>query len=115
MKNLEDAKGAYRVVEDPKESVYGWWTSTIASTSTGQSLKIVAIQEMDDDIIPILDWSSMKFRTNGMFKKRKSPEGTEYYEIRATTGYAYIVDVCLFGEAQYTKPNNNGIIYGISY
>lgn len=115
MKVLEGSKGAYRVVEDPKESVFGWWESTIASTSTGQSLKIVALQELDDDVIPFIDWDSVKFRTNGFFRKRQSPDGRTYFEVRNTTGFAYIVDLCLFGEMEYTKPGHNGIIYGVSY
>jgi len=115
MKAMQVQSASYRVVSEPKASQYGWWETTIASTTNGQSLKIVAIQEMDDDIIPVVDWTALKFRSNGFFRKRKNPEGTEYYEIRATTGYSYIVDTCLFGEMEYTKPGNCGIIYGISY
>ncbi len=115
MKVLEAQKGPYQVVQDPKASLYGWTEVMIASTKTGQALKIVAIQEMDDDIIPLIDWSSMKFCSNGFFKKRKSPEGLEYFEVRNTTGYQYVVDVSLFGEMVYQKPGQSGIIYGISY
>jgi len=115
MKTLEAQKGAYKVVEDPKASLYGWTETTIASTTTGQALKVVAIQEMDDDIIPIMDWRSITFRTNGFFKKRKSPNGLEYFEVRNTTGYQYVVDVCLFGEMEFRKPGQSGIIYGINY
>jgi hypothetical protein len=112
---MEIHKGSYRVVEDPKASVYGWWETVIASTATGQALKIVAIQEFDDDIICFVDWKTMKFLTNGFFRKRKSMDGKEYFELRATTGYSYIVDIALFGEMQYTKPSGNAIIYSISY
>ncbi len=115
MKVLQAQKGAYQVVEDPKASLYGWTETMIASTTTGQALKVVAIQEMDDDIIPIMDWRSITFRTNGFFKKRKSPNGLEYFEIRNTTGYQYIVDISLFGEMEFRKPGQCGILYGISY
>lgn len=115
MKVLEAQKGPYKVVEDPKASLYGWTEVTIATTTTGQAIKIVAIQEMDDDIIPIVDWSAITFRTNGFFKKRKSPNGLEYFEVRNTTGYQYIVDISLFGEMEFRKPGQCGIIYGISY
>lgn len=100
-------------VEDKKASLYGW--DEIVINSVKGKLKIVGIQEMDDDIIPILDMRSMVFRSNGFFKKRKSPEGLEYFEIRNTTGYQYIIDICLFGELEINKPGHNGIIYGISY
>lgn len=115
MKALEAQKGPYKVVDDPKASLYGWTECMIASTTTGQALKVIAIQEMDDDIIPLMDWKSITFRTNGFFKKRKSPQGLEYFEVRNTTGYQYIVDISLFGEMEFRKPGQSGIIYGISY
>jgi len=113
MKILEIQKGGYVVTSAPKASLYGWTEIMIASVKTGKQMKLVGIQEMDEDIIPIVDWSSFTFRTNGGFRKRKSPDGKEYFEIRATTGYAYIVDVCLFGDMEYTKPGQNAIIYAI--
>lgn len=113
MKLLEVQKGSYLVTQNAVESLYGWTEISIQSVTTGQILKLVGIQEMDEDIIPIVDWKSITFRTNGGFKKRMSPDGKEYFEIRATTGYAYLVDVCLFGEVEYSKPGHNAIIYDI--
>jgi len=100
-------------VEDKKASVYGW-DEIVINTVKGK-LKVVGIQEWDDDTIPLLDMKSMVFRSNGMFQKRKSPEGEEYFEVRNTTGFQYIVDICLFGELEVSKPGQCGIIYGISY
>lgn len=114
MKQLELQKGSFRVVEDPKESLYGWMEMKIANV-TGQVVKFVGIQEMDDDIIPLMDWRSITFRSNGYFKKRISPDGREYFEIRASDGYKYIVDCCLFGEMEYKKPGHSAIFYGINY
>jgi hypothetical protein len=115
MKSQQIEKGSYKVVADPKRSEYGWTETTIASTTKGEALTIAGVQEMPDDVIFILDWNTMKFLSNGGFKKRKSPEGKMFYEVRNTTGYQYIVDTCLFGEMKYTKVGNNGIIYSISY
>ncbi len=115
MKSQQIEKGAYKVVNDTKKSEYGWFETTIASTTKGEALKIAGVQEMPDDHISILDFNSMKFLSNGGFKKRQSPDGRSYYEIRNTTGYQYVVDTCLFGELQHTKPGNNGIIHSISY
>lgn len=100
-------------VEDKKASLYGW--DEIVINSVKGKLTIVGIQEWDDDVIALLDMKSMIFRSNGFFQKRKSPEGQEYFEVRNTTGFQYIVDVCLFGELEINKPGHNGIIYGISY
>jgi hypothetical protein len=115
MKSQQVEKGAYMVVGAPKKSEYGWHEMTIASTKTGETLDIAGVQEMPDDLIFCLDWSSMKFLSNGGFRKRVDPDGKLYYTIRNTTGYQYVVDMCLFGEMKYVRPGNNGVIYGISY
>ena len=114
MKQLELQKGAFRVVEDPKESLFGWMEMKIANV-TGQVLKIVGIQEWDDDVIALVDWRNITFRSNGYFKKRVSPDGREYFEIRAEDGYQYVCDMSLFGEMEYSCPGHSAIIYGIQY
>jgi hypothetical protein len=108
------AEGQYQVsVEDKKASVFGW--DEIVLKSVKGSLTMVGIQEWSDSEIVYLDKTSMTFRSNGFFKKRKNPEGQEYFEVRNSTGYQYVVDMCLFGELEITKPGHNGIIYGINY
>jgi len=114
MKQLELQKGSFRVTEAPKESLFGWMEMTIANV-TGQVVKFVGIQEMDDDIIPLVDWRSITFRSNGYFRKRISPDGREYFETRAQSGYQYVVDCLLFGEMEYKKPGQSAITYGINY
>lgn len=113
MKVIETQKGGYRVTKDPQANLYGWTTISIGSVKG--DLNIVGVMEMDDDIIFGVDWSSMKFATNGSFRKRTAPDGKQYYEVRNTTGYQYIVDVCLFGEMTYPKVGQNFVIYSISY
>lgn len=114
MKQLELQKGSFRVVEEPKESLFGWMEMKIANV-TGQVTKFVGIQEMDDDIIPLVDWRSITFRSNGFFRKRISPDGREYFETRSTSGYQYVVDCLLFGEMEYKKPGHSAIIHSIDY
>jgi hypothetical protein len=113
MKKLEAQKGPFVVTKQPSASIYGW--TEIEVTSVKGTLKLVGIVEMDDDVVFYLDMSTMKFRTNGGFKKRQAPDGREYFEIRNTTGYAYVIDCCLFGELEHSKPGHNAIVYGISY
>lgn len=113
MKLIETQKGPFAVTKQPSASLFGW--TEIEITSVKGALTITAIQEFDDDVICFIDWSSMKFMTNGFFKKRISPEGKEYFEVRNTTGYQYIVDTSLFGEMMYKKVGNCGIIYGVNY
>lgn len=113
VENKTNGAGNWNVsVMDKKASIYGW--DEIIITSVKGNLKVVMIQEWDDDIVVYRDPSSMVFRSNGMFQKRQSPDGKEYYEIRNEDGFQYIIDVCLFGELEITKPGNNGIVHSIS-
>ena len=115
MKVIEASKGAYNVVPgSQRASQYGWTEIEVGSVTKG-ALKLVAVQEADDDIIMFLDWRALKFYSNGFFRKRMSPDGIEYFEIRNTSGYQYIVDMCLFGELVVQRPSYCGIMYGISY
>lgn len=112
---VEASKGAFNVVPNSKStSQYGWTEISVGSV-TNQELKLVGIQEMDDDIIIFMDWRAACFYSHGFFQKRKSPDGIEYFEIRATTGYQYIVDISLFGEIVLDRPSYCGIMYGIDY
>jgi hypothetical protein len=114
MKVIEASKGAYNVSPGSnKASQFGWNEIEVGSV-TGQRLKLIGVQEMDNDIIMLLDWRGLKFFSNGFFRKRKSPEGNEYFEVRATTGYQYIIDICLFGDLVLNRPSYQGIIHSIS-
>lgn len=114
MKVIEASKGAFNVTPgSTKASQYGW-TEIMIGSVTNQSLKFVGVQEMDDDIVMYIDWRGLKFYSNGFFRKRKSPDGIEYFELRAQSGYQYIVDVCLFGDIVVHRPSYMGIMYGIA-
>ena len=111
---VEASKGAFNVVPGSQSaSQYGWTEIKIGSV-TNQPLKFVGVQEMEDDIIMFIDWRGWKFYSNGFFRRRKSPDGIEYFEQRATTGYSYIVDICLFGDLVCLRPSYQGIIYGVA-
>ena len=111
MKQLETAREY--TISDTKADVYGWTEISVVGVK-GQ-LKFVGVQEMDDDVMHILDWRSVKMHTNEMFERRTSPEGKSFYEIRTTNGYKYIVDIRMYGDLIVNKPSHNGIIYGINY
>lgn len=113
MKLIEIQKGAYKVREGSMSaSEYGWTTIEIGSVS-GTFLKFVGIQEMDDDVIMFMDWSAVKFYSNGMIRKHKTPDGLEYYVVRNTDGYQYVVDIFLFGELVVFKPGHCAIMHSI--
>lgn len=113
MKLLEAQKGPYVVTKQTSVNVYGW--TEIEITTVKGTLKFVGILEADDDVIMYLDTSVWEFYTNGGFRTRKSPEGQQYHEVRETSGFAYITDLCLFGDLMCKGPGNNAIVYGISY
>jgi hypothetical protein len=97
---------------DKKASLYGW--TEIVITSVKGTLKVVGIQEMDDDCIMLLDMSAVKYYSNGeLVRKRTAPDGKHYYEKRATTGYYYVVDMCALGELVLLAPTKCGIIHSI--
>ena len=111
MKALEVAREY--TTTDTKASVYGW--TEIDVVGVRGSLKLVGVQEMDDDIMHIVDWKSVKMHTNGLFERRVNPDGDSFYEIRSASGYKYVVDTRMYGELVVNKPSHNGIIYNISY
>lgn len=114
MKAIEASKGAFNVVPgSQKASQFGWMEISVGSVTKGM-IKLVGIQEADDDVIMYLDWRGIKFASNGFFRKRKSPNGTEYFEERATTGYSYLVDICLFGDLIVQRPSYCGIVHSVS-
>jgi len=112
MKILEARNGMYTATKPPKATIYGW--TEIEVQSIQGVLTIVGVQEMDNDVIMLLDMNSMTFRTNGGIRRMKHPDGLEYYTVRATTGYSFITDYCLFGELEVRTPGHNGIIYSVA-
>lgn len=114
-KLIEQTKSPFKVTPgSSKTNIYGWEEIEVTSVAN-KKIKLVGIQELDDTEIMLMDWRSLTFRSNGMFKKRKGPNGLEYFEVRETDGYVYLLDVCLYGELEFRKPGSCGIIYGINY
>lgn len=113
MKIIETSKGAFNVVPNSrKTSVYGWDTIEVGSVS-GQMLKLVGIQEKSDSTIFYIDWEGISFYSNGGIKRRTGPDGIQYFELRATTGYSYVIDHCLFGDIVVEKPGAQAIMHSI--
>jgi hypothetical protein len=111
MKIIELSKGAYKQASSDKANIYGW--TEIVITGVKGEVTVVAIQEMDNDAIYLMDLKALKIYSNGFFKKRRSPSGNEYFEIRNTSGYQYIVDTCFFGDIVLQRPSRCGILHSI--
>lgn len=113
MKLIETQKGSFKTTANAtKASLFGW--TEIEVTTVKGTLTLVGIQEMANEEIMFVDWSALKFYSNGFFQKRKSPEGKEFYEVRATTGFSYLVDISLFGDLVLIAPSRCGIIYSVA-
>ena len=98
LKLIEVQKGAFNVIPNSRKSSHYGWTEIEVGSVSQHALTLVGVQEMNDSEILMLDLDSLTFFSNGMFKRRKAPDGKEYFESRATTGYTYILDHCLFGK-----------------
>lgn len=112
MKNIELSKGAFNVRSDLKASQFGWQEIEVGAVTKGR-LRLVGVQEMDDDVVYFIDWNALQFHSNGFFRRRRGPDGREFFEERATTGYTYIVDWTLFGELVVNRPSHCGVIHSI--
>jgi len=106
-------KGAYNVVPGSRKvSAYGYQTVEIGSPN-GDMLKIVGILDMDNDWIWYADWDSCKFFSNGGLQRRTAPDGKQFYEKRATSGFVYILDHVLIGDVAVLAPWKHAIMFNI--
>lgn len=109
---LEQQKGAYHIDQKgTRVNAFGWTEITVFGVKG--RLDCIGIQEMDDDYILFLDLRAMKIFTNGFFRKRINPDGREYFEIRNTSGYQYVIDLCMFGDIVLLRPSYCGILYNL--
>ena len=97
---------------DTKVNAYGW--TTIQVTGVKGSLTLVGVNELRNDLMFGLDWRGIDLHSNGLFERRKSPSGNEYYEERTEDGFVYIVDIRFFGELVVSIPANHFVIHGIT-
>jgi len=114
LKVIENSKGAFTLQSMKSASQFGWDEITIGAVARGP-LTIVAVHEMDDDLIYLLDMRGIKLYTNGGFRRRVGPDGQDFHPIRSASGYKYIADWSLFGEVVVDRPSYQGVIHSISY
>jgi len=108
------SKGSFNVVAgSQKVSPYGW-TEIMVGSPAGFIVKLVGILDMDQDWIWFNGgWDTVTFFSNGGLQRRKSPDGLDFYQVRATTGYVYILDHVLIGDQACVAPYKHGIMYNI--
>jgi hypothetical protein len=111
LKLLEAGSGPYKHV-GTRASLYGW-TEVIINGIRGP-LKLIGVNEMNETEVFFMDWRFVKLHTNGGFRVHKDMDGKQYFTVRNTTGYQYIVDLCMMGEFVISNLSHQGCLYGIS-
>lgn len=114
---IENQKGSFNVsVNSDSAKEYTWDEIAVGGfLSNGRSVKLVAVQEMNDSDIIGMDPSSFVFASAGGMQKHKTPDGNFYFVDRNTTnGYSYICDIFLMGEITSKEPFKNFLATGLN-
>lgn len=105
--------GRQFTAQDKAVNAFGFTSITVASVDGGAPLKLVAVNEMRDDIMFGIDWSTIDLHSNGMIERVVSPDGNEFYTERTPDGHVYITDIRFFGEVVCKMPCYNFVIHSI--
>ena len=105
--------GRQFTAQDKAVNAFGFTSITVASVDGGAPLKLVAVNEMRDDIMFGIDWSTIDLHSNGMIERVVSPDGNEFYTERTDDGHVYITDIRFFGEVVCKMPCYNFVIHSI--
>ena len=116
MKILEQDKGPYKMEPGSmKVNEYGFTEIMLWGPKTG-AIKVVGLQELDDDVIYGIDPKSMKFHSVRGIQKVKTPDGNYYTVSRSeTTGFDFVCDLYYRGDLIVSRPHRNCIWHSISY
>jgi hypothetical protein len=96
-----------------KSAGYGFNSVTLLGNEG--TMTLTGVRDMPDDKIYILDWNALAFHGDKFFERKRHLDGNEYFLVRNTTGYEYIVDVKFYGDLVVHRPSNCGVIHSISY
>lgn len=113
LSKLQSTVGGFNIVPGSRKiSQYGFQEVQIGSI-TGQLITLVAVPEMDDEVMMIVNPKDFKFASNGFIRQAVSPEGNKFYTVRSATGYVYVCDYEVFGELVCTAPAKQMFINAI--
>ena len=113
---LEKEKGGYR--DAGKISITKFnWNSVFVRSPRGGTIKITSYNEWIPNKIAVLNWSTWKFLTDGLFKVIKDPSSNQdWYPVRNDSkpgvagSYEFLNDNATFGQLACKSPVANGII-----
>jgi len=111
-KNISTAiEGDRRHSPTEKKSGYGFRSVTVMGPDS--EMTITAVRDMPNDKMYILDWDAIKFHGHNFFDRKRS-NNEEFFVIRGTAGYQYVVDVAFQGDLVVNKPSHCAVIHSIS-
>jgi hypothetical protein len=110
---VKDLETNRRFAKGDSEAGFGF--RSIEVLGPGSQMKVTALREMDDDLIFIIDWNAIILAGSNFFNRKRHGNNEEFFMIRATTGYQYVVDVRLYGNLIVQNPSYCGVIHTISY
>jgi hypothetical protein len=93
----------------------GYGFSSIKLLGNEGSITLTGVRDMPDDKAYILDWDALGFHGDKFFERKRHLDGNEYFLVRNTTGYEYIVDVKFYGDLIVHRPSHCGVIHTIAY
>lgn len=109
---LQIEKGPYKQVDTSSPTQYDFGDVTIMGPQG--KVRLVGVPEMDNDAILVLDMSALKLYSNGFIRKRVDPQdGKQFYIVRNSDGYVYVMDVAFYGDLVLERPNRCGIIHSL--
>ena len=109
-KGLEDNR---RYSTGDKAAGFGFRRVSVLSQDAEMTL--TGLRDMDDDVMFIMDWRSLKFCGTEFFNRKRHQNNEEFFLTRDTGGYTYIVDMRFFGDLVVYAPSYNGVVHTISY
>lgn len=108
------AQSSKRFVDGGKKSGYGFASMTLIG-SEGE-FTLTAIADMPTDKIYLLNKDAFKFVGDTFFeKKRQLNSDDEFFTLRKTTGYEYIMDVCFRAEFVCTKLAGSAVVRSVPF
>ncbi len=107
----KDLETSRRYARGDSKSGYGFRSVNLVGPEG--DLTVTALRDMPNDKAYIMDWSALKFFHPKNAFERKRVNNEEFFVIRNTTGYQYVVDVRFAGDLVCHQPSHCGVVFGI--
>lgn len=107
----QEVKKIYNV--ENKKAGYGF--ASMELLGNAGSITLTGVRDMPDDVMYVMDFDALMFHGDKFFERKRHLDGKEYFLVRNTTGYQYLVDVKFYGDLIVHNASHCGVIHGITY